>query len=200
MRSDIVPGAVFPDYELSDHRGERRTLSELQGDDPLVLVLSRGGFCPKERRQHEGLLQLHREMQVGYCRLVTISTDNLLETNEFRSGVGAHWTFLSDPGRKIQKDLDIPEYTDPEHNPMIPHTLVLEPGLRVYKIYNGYWFFGRPTVEELRLDLRGALQRCRPDWDISSAEQRTAWAKNDKTNFFPYGKTRVQLFAEQKEM
>jgi hypothetical protein len=29
MRSDIVPGAVFPDYELSDHRGTRRTLSEL---------------------------------------------------------------------------------------------------------------------------------------------------------------------------
>ena len=28
MRPDIVPGAVFPDYELSDHRGKRRTLSE----------------------------------------------------------------------------------------------------------------------------------------------------------------------------
>jgi len=75
MRADIVAGAVFPDYELSDHRGTHRTLSELQGGDPLVLVLSRGGFCPKDRRQHEGLLQLHRETQVGYCRLVTISTD-----------------------------------------------------------------------------------------------------------------------------
>jgi peroxiredoxin len=101
MRADIVPGTVFPDYELSDHRGKHRTLSELQGGDPLVLVLSRGGFCPKDRRQHEGLLQLHRETQVGYCRLVTISTDNLLETNEFRAGVGAQWTFLSDPGRKL---------------------------------------------------------------------------------------------------
>jgi hypothetical protein len=38
-------------------------------------------------------------MQVGYCRLVTISTDNLLETNEFRAGVGAHWTFLSECSR-----------------------------------------------------------------------------------------------------
>ena len=88
MRADIVPGAVFPDYELSDHRGRHRTLSELQGGDPLVLLLSRGSFCPKDRRQHEGLLQLHREMQVGYCRLVTISTDNLVETSEFRNGVG----------------------------------------------------------------------------------------------------------------
>jgi len=195
MRADILPGAVFPDYALSDHRGKHRTLSELQGGDPLVLVLSRGGFCPKDRRQHEGLLQLHREMQVGYCRLVTISTDNLLETNEFRAGVGAQWTFLSDPGRKLQKDLDIAEYTDPHHDPMIPHTLVLEPGLRVYKIYGGYWFFGRPTVEELRMDLRAVLQRCRPDWEIGSAEQRTAWANGEKAGFHPYGKTQAQVLA-----
>jgi len=46
MRADIVPGAVFPDYELPDHRGMRRTLAELQAGDPLVLVLSRGGYCP----------------------------------------------------------------------------------------------------------------------------------------------------------
>ena len=39
MRPDIVPGALFPDYELSDHRGTHRRLSELQGGDPLVLVL-----------------------------------------------------------------------------------------------------------------------------------------------------------------
>jgi hypothetical protein len=58
MRSDIVPGAIFPGYELSDHTAKRRKLSELQGQDPMVLILSRGGYCPKDRRQHEGLVQL----------------------------------------------------------------------------------------------------------------------------------------------
>jgi peroxiredoxin len=197
MREDIIPGAVFPDYELSDHTGKRRKLSELQGSDPLILVLSRGGYCPKERRQLEGLLQLHREMEVGYCRLVTLSTDNLLETHELRTGVGAHWPFLSDPGRKVQKDLDIAEYTDPTHNPMIPYTLVLEPGLIVYKIYNGYWFFGRPTVEELRQDLRAVLQNCRPDWDISRPELKAAWERGEKDRFFPYGKSYAKMLAEQ---
>src|SRR5271154_3271482 len=129
MRENIVAGAVFPDYELTDHSGKHRKLSELQGPDPMIVVLSRGGFCPKDRRQAEGLLQLHHEMEVGYCRLVTISTDNIIETNEFRTGIGAHWTFLSDAGRVVQKDLDIAEYTDGPHNPMIPHTIVLEPGL-----------------------------------------------------------------------
>jgi peroxiredoxin len=129
MRSDIVPGTVFPDYELSDHTAKHRKLSDLQGHDPMVLVLSRGGYGPKDRRQAEGLVQLHRELKVAYCRLVTISTDNTPETNENRSGVGAHWTFLSDAGRVIQKDFDIAEYTDPVHNPMSHHVFVLEPGL-----------------------------------------------------------------------
>jgi len=198
MRADIIPGALFPDYELPDHTGKHRKLSELQGPDPMIVMLSRGSFCPKDRRQLEGLLQLHREMEVGYCRLVTISTDNLMQTNELRSGVGAHWPFLSDPGRKVQQDLEVAEYTDPTHNPMIPHTLVLEPGLIVFKVYNGYWFFGRPTVEELRHDLRTVLQKCRPDWDITTPELKAAWERGEKDRFYPYGKSYAQVFAEQE--
>jgi peroxiredoxin len=197
MRADILPGSVFPDYELTDHTATRRKLSDLQGQNPMVLVLSRGGFCPKDRRQSELLVQLYREMEVGYCRLVTISTDNLAETNEYRSGVGAHWPFLSDAGRMVQKDLDIAEYTDPAHNPMIPHTIVLEPGLVVFKIYNGYWFFGRPTNEELRQDLRAVTRKCRPDWDITLPDQKAAWGRGEKDRFYPYGKTYAKVFSEQ---
>jgi peroxiredoxin len=198
MRADIVPGAKFPDYELTDHTSKRRKLSDLQGPDPLILVLARGGYCPRDRRQSENLLQLHREMEIGFCRLVTISTDNLSVTNEFRSGVGAHWTFLSDAGRVVQKDLDIAEYTDPAHDPMIPYTIVLEPGLVVFKIYNGYWFFGRPTNEELRQDLRAVLKKCRADWDISTAELKAAWQRGEKNRFYPYGKSYAQVFSEQE--
>jgi peroxiredoxin len=197
MRPDIVPGAVFPDYELPDHTTKHRKLSELQGQDPMVLVLSRGSFCPKDRRQHEGLIQLHRELEVAYCRLVTISTDNISETSEFRAGVGAHWPFLSDPSRRIQKDLDIAEYTDQAHNPMIPHTIVLEPGLVIYKVYNGYWFFGRPTLEDLRQDLRAVSKKSRPDWDITIPELKAAWKEGRKHLFYPYGKTYVQTLGEQ---
>jgi peroxiredoxin len=197
MRPDIIPGAIFPDYDLADHTGKHRKLSELQGLDPMILVLSRGGFCPKDRRQAENLVQLHREMEVGYCRLVTISTDNLLETNEYRTGIDAHWPFLSDAGRVVQKDLDIAEYTDPQHNPMIPHVVVLEPGLVIYKIYCGYWFFGRPTNEELRQDLRAVLKKCRPDWDITTPDLKAAWAGGEKHRFYPYGKTYAKVFSEQ---
>jgi hypothetical protein len=95
---------------------------------------------------------------------------------------------------RIQKDLDIAEYTDPEHDPMIPYVIVLEPGLVVFKIYNGYWFFGRPTVEELRQDLRAVLRKCRPDWDITRPELKSAWEQGKRGGFYPYDKTVAQVF------
>ncbi len=186
MRSDIVPGGTFPDYELTDHAKARRKLSELQGSDPMILVLSRGHFCPKDHQQHLELAEFQPRVDVAYTKLVTIATDNILELNEFRAAVGAHWPFLSDAGRHVQKDLDIQEYTDPTHDPMIPHTLVLKPGLEIYSVYNGYWFWGRPSVEQLRSDLREVTMEVRPDWDITAPGFREAWDAGNRSRFYPY--------------
>jgi peroxiredoxin len=186
MRADIVPGATFPDYELTDHTATRRKLSELQGIDPMILILARGSFCPKDHQQHLELAANYSKIAVAYTSVVTLSTDNIVETNEFRAQVGAQWTFLSDAGRRVQKDLDIKEYTDPFHDPMIPHTLVLKPGLVIHSIYNGYWFWGRPSFQDLYRDLRVATREIRPDWDISTPELRAAWDAGDKAQFYPY--------------
>ncbi len=186
MRSDIVPGGSFPDYELTDHEKTRRRLSELQGSDPMILVLSRGHFCPKDHQQHLELADFHPRIAVSYTQLVTIATDNILELNEFRAAVGAQWTFLSDAGRHVQKDLEIQEYTDPTHDPMIPHTLVLRPGLQIHSVYNGYWFWGRPSVEDLRHDLREVTMEIRPDWDITAPGMREEWDAGGRQRFYPY--------------
>ena len=193
MRTDIRPGTTFPDYELTDHTGTRRRLSDLQQNDPLILILSRGHFCPKDRRHLRNYVEFYPELKVGYTNIVTISTDNLVETNEFRDGLGAQWPFLSDVGRKVQKDLDIQEYTDPHHDPMIPYTLVLEPGLKIFKIYNGYWYWGRPSVDDLRRDLRELFQKIRPDWDLSAPGLREAWERGEKHRFYPYGERRGRV-------
>lgn len=196
MRSDITLGATFPDYELTDHTGTRRKLSDLQRDDPMILILSRRHFCPKDHRQLQNYVAFYPELKVGYTRIVTITTDALLVLNEMRDKLGAQWPFLSDPQRKIQKDLDIQEYTDPRNDPMIPHTFVLEPDLKILKIYNGYWFWGRPSPEDLRRDLREMYQKIRPDWDLSAPELRAAWERGEKDRFFPYGKPRRAVIAE----
>ena len=72
MRSGIVPGGSFPDYELPDHTGKVRKLSELQGDDPLILTLARGHYCPKEHQQHLELAAFYPKIAVAYTQIATI--------------------------------------------------------------------------------------------------------------------------------
>src|SRR4029078_2531332 len=108
-------------------------------------------------------------------QVATTAPDSNQTLQEIRASVGAPWTFLSDPDRRVQKDLDIQEYTDPDHDPMIPHTLVLKPGLVIHLMYNGYWFWGRPSVYDLWRDLRAASSVIRPDWDLSTPRLRDAW-------------------------
>jgi peroxiredoxin len=184
MRPDIIPGGVFPDFALPDHTGSVRTLSELQGGDPLVLTLARGHYCPKEHQQlQEMAAVLQPKVAVAYTQLATISTDDHHTLQEFRLSVGAQWPFLSDPERIVQRDLDIQEYTDPEHDPMIPHTLVLQPGLIVHSVYNGYWFWGRPSIADLWRDLREVTRDIRPDWDLGTPGLREAWDGGDRSLF-----------------
>jgi len=114
-------------------------------------------------------------------KIVTISTDDVRTSRIFRSTVAAEWPFLADPERIVQKDLEIQEYTDPENDPMIPHTLVLKPGLVVHTVYNGYWFWGRPSVQDLWHDLRAATAEIRPDWDLAAPRLRAAWAAGDRS-------------------
>jgi peroxiredoxin len=188
MRPDIKPGATLPDFELPDQTGTSRRLSELQGEDPMILTLARGHYCPKEHQQHLELAAFYPKIAVAYTQIVTIATDDHHTLQEFRASVGAQWPFLSDPERKVQKDLDIQEYTDPDNNPMIPHTLVLKPRLVIHRIYNGYWFWGRPSVMELWQDLRAVFAEVRPDWDLAKPGLRQAWDAGDHSPFHGWNK------------
>ena len=186
MRADISPGAKLPDYELPDQDAKKRKLSELQGSDPMIVQLSRGHFCPKEHQHHAELVALYPKIQVAYTKIVTIMTDTILSVKEFRGAVGAQWTFLADAGRKVPKELDIEEYTDTHNSPTIPYTFVLLPDLVIHKIYNGYWFWGRPSADDLWHDLREVFSKIRPDWDLATPGLRQTWDSGDKRTFYPY--------------
>ena len=69
---------------------------------------------------------------------------------------GAQWPLLSDLERTVQQ------------------ALVLKPQLVIHSIYNGYWLWGRPSVENLRQDLRAATRKIGPDWDPSALGLREA--------------------------
>jgi peroxiredoxin len=177
---------------LPDHENVARKLSEIQGDDPLILTLARGHYCPKEHQQHLDLAANYAKIAMAYTKIATISTDTHHSSQEFRASTGAQWPFLSDPERTVQKDLDIQDYTDPDHDPMIPHTLVLKPGLVIHSIYNGYWFWGRPSFVDLWHDLRTVGSEIRPDWDLSKPGLREAWDAVDYSPFHGWNRRSPQ--------
>ncbi|HMD56485.1 MAG TPA: redoxin domain-containing protein [Solirubrobacteraceae bacterium] len=183
MRSGIRAGAQFPDFHLADQDGIEHALSQLQGSNPMVLHLARGSFDPKEHRFLSHLVDAYVDFRVGYTRLVVISPEGQLEINEFRDSVGAEFPFLADPQRTVRDALEIVEFTDPIHDPMIPHTFVLAPQLRIYSVYNGYWYWGRPTMDELHRDLREVLRDVRPDFELGVPGLREAWDRGEREQF-----------------
>jgi peroxiredoxin len=175
MSQGLTPGAVFPDFELPDDTGELRRLSELQGDDALVLMLGRGEHCPRERQHQRELLKLQEWAPVAFTQLVTVLPNDLHDTHKMKIATGAWWTFLSDGDLEVQTALDIREYTDTHHDATVPHTLVLAPSLVVDKVYCGYWFWGRPSPYQLWADLQDLFRRTKPDFDPTTADARAAW-------------------------
>jgi peroxiredoxin len=154
----------FPDLALPDRTGRHRTLSELAGGDPLALFFSRGWWCPKEQRYLRNLTVLQDEFEVAYSKLVVVSVDPPQVQSAFRAGLGARFAFLSDAERRYLDELGLRETTDTVHDPYRPAAFTLYPDLRVHAAYNGYWFWGRPTHEEIRQDLRAISTEIRPDW------------------------------------
>ncbi len=162
---DLTPGATFPDFGLSDHAGNERRLSELVGGDPTVLQFYRGWWCPKEQAFFRRLVRLQEEAEVAYSRFLSVSVDDWPVAAAFRAGLGARWTFLSDADRAVQRELGLRETTDTLNDPYVPAVFTLKPELVIHSAYNGYWFWGRPTEEELVRDLREITRAVRPDWD-----------------------------------
>ena len=162
---ELAVGGVVPDFDLLDHAGNQRRLSELVGGDPTVLQFYRGWWCPKEQAFFRRLLALQDDAEVAYSRILSVSVDPPQVSAAFRAGLGARWTFLSDPDRQVQMRLRLRETTDTLNDPYVPAVVAIGPDLRIHAVYNGYWYWGRPTVDELVKHLREITRRLRPDWE-----------------------------------
>lgn len=172
MNDSLRVGAAFPDLELpnQDHRLTRLSQLTRPGeldlhlgfDDgyPLIVVFYRGFFCPRDQQQMRDLVRFQDELAVNYARLVAIGVDPPLVQAAFRAGLGARWPFLSDEDRRVVRQLGILDETEGEYAYRSqPYTFVLAPDLRIHAVYNGWYFVGRPTLDELRQDLRAIMER-----------------------------------------
>ena len=115
--------------------------------------------------------ELQPEFRVNYCKMITVSVDDRMNTSEVRTALAADWPFLMDPDLRLLHELEMTDTTDRAHGEVyIPYTFILDRDRTIYKIYNGWWFVGRPTSEEIRMDLR-ALMSKRADWTYSDKQK-----------------------------
>jgi peroxiredoxin/cold shock CspA family protein len=167
MTTNLQVNDQFPDIALPNQQNELTRLSHFTKPSlldqhlgfldgyPLILVFFRGFFCPRDQQQMRQFVEFQHELRVNYSKLVAVSADPPLVQAAFRAGLGAQWTFLSDEQRTIIKQMNILDETEGEYAYRAqPYTFVLRPDLSIHAIYNGWYFVGRPTNEELRHDLR----------------------------------------------
>jgi peroxiredoxin len=163
MREDLAPGNRFPDIRLPEHTGKELSLHEIAKQQPLVLCFARGWWCPKEQVRLRALVAMQDEITREYGRLAVVTVDEPYVNGAFRAGLGASFPFLSDEKREVAEELDLLELTDAKHQPYLPFTFVLDSTLRVHRLWCGFWYWGNPTPDELRIALR----------EITRAEQPT---------------------------
>ena len=181
MSKNLEIGSTITDFALPDENGVMHKLSELQGDNFLVLHLSRGEHCPRERMHHREFLRFHEWCAVAFTELVSILPNGLHDVYKLKISTGARWTFLADEDLEVQSHFDISEYTDTHHdNAGVPHTLILSPGLKLEKVYVGYWFWGRPSPEQLWLDLQELHRELKEDYDPTLPEAQAKWDEAQK--------------------
>jgi cold shock CspA family protein/peroxiredoxin len=167
-------GELFPDAHLLDQDSRERSIHSLVrpstydrylGFDegyPLIVVLYRGPFCPRDQTQFRGLVGFQAELGVGIGSIVSVSVQPPEVQAAFRHGLGARWTFLSDPNRSLIGSLELIDDTEGEEAFVArPTTFVLDGECRVKRIYDGWFFAGRPSIEELRRDLREVMSTTR---------------------------------------
>ena len=97
--------------------------------------------------------------------MAVCSADSATECAAFRAGLQAGFAFLSDPGAEAAEQLGILDTSDHKHPRLAaPYTFAVLPDLTIHNVYNGWWFTGRPTPHEMRLDIREMTKICRDDY------------------------------------
>jgi peroxiredoxin len=165
MRDDLVPGNPFPDVRLPDTAGRETALSEIAGGQPLVLAFVRGWWCPKEQVRLRLLVDFQDELQREFGKLAAVTVDEPYVNGALRAGLGGAFPFLSDVERRVAEELDLLELTDETHRPFLPFTFVLDSQLVIARIWCGFWYWGNPTQDELRLALREVVAAEQPSYD-----------------------------------
>lgn len=105
--SPLLIGEKFPDISLLSPYGVEQNISELTEDQPAVILVYRGGWCPYCNAHLSDIQSAEQDIiNLGY-RIFAVSPDspeNLISTTEKKD---LNYTLLSDPEGLLIRELGI---------------------------------------------------------------------------------------------
>jgi hypothetical protein len=131
-------------------------------------------FPDFELPDEKGVLHKLSDIQGGNPLVVQLGRGEHCP-RELKMTTGGHWTFLADVDLKVRSELGIEEYVDDHHTASVPHTVILGPNLEIFKIYCGFWFFGRPSIYDLWTDMRELRMKFDYNFDPLAPGVREQW-------------------------
>ena len=108
-----------PEFSLLDQDGQQRTLSELRGDQPLLLFYYRGAFCPTSAKQMTDYADIYSRFEPLGAQLVAVSVDSPETSREYADKMRIKFPLLSDTEFKMASDYGVYK-SDDEEGPQ-PH-------------------------------------------------------------------------------
>lgn len=108
--TDIAPlliGETLPDATLQDPKGQPVQLSAVLSQQPTVLVVYRGGWCPYCNQHLAALAKAESEiLALGY-QIVAISPDDYQNLQPTIADNAVHYQLYADPGAKLIQAMGI---------------------------------------------------------------------------------------------
>lgn len=111
--------APAPDFILPDQDGTPRSLAELRGDRPLLLLFYRGAFCPTARKDLLAYANVHSRIRAIGGELAAVSADDPATSRALREKLELPFALLSDAGFAVSERYGVYR-SDEEEGPQ-PH-------------------------------------------------------------------------------
>lgn len=109
-----------PDFALPDESNQIRTLPELRGDKPLVLLFFRGAFCATARRDLLAYGDIAERIRGVGAELVALSVDSPAELARLRATLELPFPLLSDADFAVSRQYGVYQSDEIEAGPQ-PH-------------------------------------------------------------------------------
>jgi peroxiredoxin len=162
--SPTVPGlpigAKAPDAELMTPAGAIVRLSSLIGEQPVIIVFYRGGWCPICTRTLAAWQNKIDDMQAAGARLIAITPEKPSHAGETVTNWSLDFTVLSDPRHDAARAFKVLFTVDPKTQEQYRKMLDLE-----LEEWNASGTWELPAPATIVIDKDGIIRYIHADWD-----------------------------------